>query len=202
MRARLALLLVAMTVALAACNLGNENRIALTRTEAPGRVVVAAVPCVGDHVTSVQLWTRRTDGEGFYARDRLLWRIDADLPVDTQRFTAGQGAQGFREVVPLTLPVQGDLVVVVRTDGEFIGRHEQYFNLEELRSDVLKRDDAPVTLEQLREEAEDCGSTPLGADAEKWIGVGVLGWLAWLVLAGGSVGIAALVNRRRTRANS
>lgn len=194
--ARVVLVLVAV-LGLGGCSLESAP-VALSRTEEPGRVVFVIVPCEGQRIRSIQLWSARTDADGYFAPDRLLWRVDNDGKTTAERFVPGPVPPGFREVVPLTRPVDGDLMARVKITGATWSQ-EQYFNLDELQTETLQRDDTPVTIEQLREEAKDCGETPLGGDAEVWIGATVLGGMAWVVLASAGVGIAALVTRRRRR---
>lgn len=194
------LLVLAAVLGLGGCS-SNSTPVALSRTEGAGRVVFVVVPCQGASVRSIQLWSTRTDRDGFFARDRLLWRVDNDGTTTTERFVTGPVPPGFREVVPLTQPVEGELMARVKIDGA-TWSHEQYFDLDELQTGTLQRGDRAVTIEELRDEAKDCGDTPLGGDAELWIGATVLGGMAWVALAGAGVGIAALVARRRRRGSA
>jgi hypothetical protein len=91
------------------------DRLGVTRS-ADGDMQLLLYPCTGDRATRAALIASGVDGRLYTGDDEVLWEVTGDAALDALTFTiGGSPPNGFRETIPVSAPVRGDVMAVIET---------------------------------------------------------------------------------------
>lgn len=116
------ILAISATILIAACSFGEPDpgrALSISRAES-GDVAVLYKPCVARSIETIRLVDQFGTILG-NEDDRILWEVRAVSPFiveNTFSLIIGLTPDGFEEVVPLTIPLEGRLGLIVLTDRQ------------------------------------------------------------------------------------